>query len=62
MFDFLVIELILTYMVFLTAIEDYTCSNGNTSHNFSSKDLCVFTLFAILLLCESQNKVWNFFT
>ena len=24
--------------------------------------ICVFTLFAILLLCESQNKVWNFFT
>lgn len=61
MFDFLVIELILTYMVFLTAIEDYTCSNGNTSHNFSSKDF-LFTLFEILLLCKLLNKVWNFFT
>ena len=44
MFDFLVIELILTYMVFLTAIVDYTCSNGNTSHNFSSKDLRIHAL------------------
>ncbi len=34
----------LTYIVFLTAIEDYTCSNGNTSHNFSSKDLRIHAL------------------
>lgn len=46
MFDFLMIELILilTYIVFLTAIEDYTCSNGNKSHNFSSKDLRIHAL------------------
>ena len=55
------IEYILSYIVFPTAIEDYTCSNGNTTHNFSSKDF-LFTLFEILLLCESQNKDWNFFT
>ena len=61
MFVFLMIEYILTYIVFPTAIEDKTYSNGNTSHNFSCKDF-LFTLFAILLLCESQNKVWNFFT
>ena len=61
MFVFLMIELILTYIVFLTAIEDYTCSNGNTSHNFSSKDF-LFTLFAILLLCKLLNKVRKFFT
>ena len=61
MFDFLMIELILTYIVFLTAIEDYTCSHGNKSHNFSSKDF-LFTLFEILLLCKLLNKVRNFFT
>lgn len=44
MFVFLMIEHILTYIVFPTAIEDYTCSNGNKSHNFSSKDLRIHAL------------------
>ncbi|WP_235387246.1 hypothetical protein, partial [Prevotellamassilia timonensis] len=61
MFDFLMIELILTYIVFPTVIEDKTYSNGNTSQNFSSKDF-LFTLFAILLLCKLLNKVRKFFS